>query len=63
MQYHGVKRLNRLHCVEKALAGVIVAKLKTVKDLNCVVRVLYVCFEITYEWREDLVQVRRDIFG
>ena len=59
---HGVKRLN-VHCIEKALTGVIVAKLKTIKDLKCVVRVLYVCFEIAYEWRHNLVQVRSDAFG
>ena len=45
---HGVKGLD-VHCVEEALAGVMVVKLKSAKDLKRMVSVLYVCFKITHE--------------
>ena len=41
---HGVKGLD-VHCVEEALAGVTVVKLKSSKDLKCMVSVLDVCFK------------------
>ena len=48
MRDHGVKGLD-VHCIEEALAGVIVGKLKSSKDLKCMVSVLYVCSKITHE--------------
>ena len=48
MRDPGVKGLD-VHCVEEALAGFIVVKLKSSKDLKCMVSVLDVCFKITHE--------------
>lgn len=61
VQDQGVERLN-VHCAEKTLNGVIAAKLKTIKDLKCMVNILYVCYEVTYEWRNDLVLLGHDVF-
>ena len=48
MRDHGVKGLD-IHCVEEALTGGIVVKLKSSKDLKGIVSVLDVCFKITHE--------------
>ena len=48
MRDHSVKGLD-VHCVEEALAGVIVVKLKSFKDLKHMVSVLDVWFKITHE--------------
>ena len=48
MRDHGVKGLD-VHCVEDALAGVMVVKQKSAKDLKCMVSVFDICFKSTHE--------------
>ena len=48
MRDHGVKGLD-VHGIEETLAGVTFGKLKSSKDLKCMISVLDVCFKITHE--------------